>query len=80
VAPYVSQLSPPIFLMYGAMDDLVVPSTQGAPLAQAWLQAHHGDPASAVYEVVPRAGHNIEVRQIDLIYLDQFLDRAIGRP
>jgi acetyl esterase/lipase len=80
VAPYLSAASPPIFLAYGAADNLVVPSTQGAPLARAWVQAHHGDPRSAVYQVVPGAGHNIGAGQIDMHNLDQFLDQAAGRP
>jgi acetyl esterase/lipase len=80
VAPYVSAASPPIFMAYGAVDNLVVPSTQGAPLAHAWAESHHGDPRSAVYEVVPGAGHNIGAAQIDMIDLDHFLDRAVGRP
>jgi hypothetical protein len=79
VAPYVTAASPPIFLAYGGVDNLVVPSTQGAPLARAWIQAHHGDPRSAVYEVVPTGGHNIGTGQIDMNDLDHFLDHAVGR-
>jgi hypothetical protein len=79
VAPYISAASPPIFLAYGAADNLVVPFTQGAPLARAWVQAHHGNPRSAVYEVVPGGGHNIGAGQIDMHDLDQFLDQAAGR-
>jgi acetyl esterase/lipase len=78
VAPYLSAASPPIFMAYGAADNLVVPSTQGAPLARAWVEAHHGDPRSAVYEVVPGGGHNIGVAQIDMTRLDTFLDHAAG--
>jgi hypothetical protein len=80
VAPYISAASPPIFMAYGAVDNLVVPSTQGAPLARAWVQVHHGDPRSAVYEVVRGGGHNIGVGQIDMSDLDRFLDHAAGRP
>jgi acetyl esterase/lipase len=79
VAPYLTELSPPIFMAYGGTDNLVVPSTQGAPLADAWVDAHRGDPGSAVYEVVPRAGHNIGTGQIDMIKLDHFIDHAVGR-
>jgi acetyl esterase/lipase len=80
VATYISAASPPIFLAYGAADNLVVPSTQGAPLARAWTQVHHGDPRSAIYEVVPGGGHNIGIGQIDMRDLDQFLDHAVARP
>jgi acetyl esterase/lipase len=79
VAPYVSAASPPIFMAYGAKDNLVVPATQGAPLVHAWVQAHHGDPRSVVYEVVPGGGHNIGDRQLDMRSLDHFLDHAAGR-
>jgi acetyl esterase/lipase len=79
VAPYVSAASPPIFMAYGAKDNLVVPATQGAPLVHAWVQAHHGDPRSAVYEVVPGGGHNIGDRQLNMLELDHFLDEAAGR-
>jgi hypothetical protein len=80
VAPYVSTASPPIFMAYGATDNLVVPSTQGAPLARAWVHAHHGDARWAVYEVVRGGGHNIGAGQIDMHDLDQFLDHAVGGP
>jgi acetyl esterase/lipase len=79
VAPYASAASPPIFMAYGAKDTLVVPATQGAPLRHAWVQAHHGDPRSAVYEVVPGGGHNIGDGQLDMLDLDHFLDHAAGR-
>jgi acetyl esterase/lipase len=79
VAPYVTSATPPIFMAYGAKDNLVVPATQGAPLVHAWVQAHHGDPGSAVYEVVPGGGHNIGNGQVDMRDLDHFLDQAAGR-
>jgi acetyl esterase/lipase len=80
VKPYLSAASPPIFMAYGAADSLVVPSTQGAPLARAWVQVHHGDPRSAEYEVIPGGGHNIGAGQIDMSDVDHFLDHAVGRP
>jgi acetyl esterase/lipase len=79
VAPYIVAASPPIFLAYGAEDNLVVPSTQGAPLARAWVQAHHGNQHSAVYEVVRGGSHNIGAGQIDMHNLNRFLDHAVGR-
>ena len=77
VAPYVSAASPPIFMAYGADDTLVVPATQGAPLAAVWAQAHGGDPQSVVYEVVAGAGHNLTAANLDMTALDTFLDRAV---
>lgn len=59
VAPYVDSTDPPIFLAYGADDTLVVAATQGNPLARAWIDAHHGNPASASYHVVEGAGHTL---------------------
>jgi acetyl esterase/lipase len=80
VAPYVTAKSPPIFMAYGAADTLVVPATQGAPLAHAWLVAHHGDARSAVYEVVAGQGHNIGAAEINMTALDRFLDNAVEAP
>jgi acetyl esterase/lipase len=80
VAPYISAAGPPIFMAYGTADTLVVPSTQGAPLARAWVHVHRGDPHSVDYDVVTGGGHNIGAGQIDMPDLDQFLDHAVGRP
>jgi acetyl esterase/lipase len=76
VGPYVSAASPPIFMAYGAEDTLVVPATQGAPLAALWARAHGGDPRSVTYEVIAGAGHNIGAAQLDMTALDAFLDGA----
>jgi hypothetical protein len=64
-------------MAYGAEDTLVVPATQGAPLAAVWAQAHGGDPQSVVYEVVAGAGHNLTAANLDMTALDTFLDRAV---
>ena len=80
VAPYVGPTSPPIFMAYGGADTLVVPATQGQPLATAWAAAHPGDPHAVVYDLVPDGGHNLSVAQLDMPALDQFLDRAAGGP
>ena len=80
VAPYVGPASPPIFMAYGGADTLVVPATQGRPLATAWAAAHPRDPHAVVYDLVPAAGHNLSVAQLDMPALDQFLDRAAGGP
>jgi len=78
VAPYVGPGSPPIFMAYGANDTLVVPASQGEPLARTWAAAHPGDTHAVVYDLVPAAGHNLSVAQIEMPALDGFLDRAAG--
>jgi acetyl esterase/lipase len=80
VATYVTGAAPPIFMAYGGDDTLVVPATQGAPLAAIWARAHDGDPQSVSYEVVPGAGHNLTGAQLDMTALDGFLDHAITGP
>jgi acetyl esterase/lipase len=72
VATYLDPSDPPIYLAYGAQDSLVVPATQGAPLAAAWVQAHCGDPAVASYHVVDD-GHNVSPADVDAT-LDPWLD------
>jgi acetyl esterase/lipase len=77
VAPYVDGSDPPIFMVYGALDQLVVPATQGGPLAKLWLDAHHGDQGAAIYDVVPDADHNVDAH-VDMARLGEFLDRSAG--
>jgi len=78
VAPYVDSTAPPIFMAYGGRDTLVVAATQAQPLAQLWVRAHGGNRASAFYDLIPDAGHNISAAQVDMRGLDEFLDRATG--
>ncbi len=78
VASYVDSSSPPIFMAYGGLDTLVVAATQGRPLADLWVRAHAGKASSAVYDLIPNAGHNLSVGDINMRSLDEFLDRAIG--
>jgi acetyl esterase/lipase len=75
VAPWVDRTDPPIFLAYGAHDGLVVPATQGDPLARVWLHAHHGNPASVTYQVLEDAGHTLSGDEL-LTALGQFVDRV----
>jgi hypothetical protein len=77
VAPYVDGSDPPIFMVYGALDQLVVPATQGGPLAKLWLDAHHGDQRAAIYDVLPDADHNVDAH-VDKARLGEFLDRSAG--
>ena len=77
VATYVDRTDPPILLAYGALDTLVVPATQGEPLARIWRDAHGGDPDSASYLVVETAGHTLPSEDT-LGPLTTFLDRVNG--
>ena len=75
VAPWVDRTDPPIFLAYGAHDELVVPATQGDPLARVWLDAHHGNQASVTYQVLVDAGHTLPGEML-LAALGEFVDRV----
>jgi acetyl esterase/lipase len=75
VETWVDRTDPPIYLGYGGQDELVVPATQGEPLARLWLATHGGDPASTTYQVVGDAGHNLPADQT-LQPFSEFLDRA----
>ena len=63
----------------GAQDTLVVPATQGAPLADAWMQTHCGDPTSASYHVVPTAGHDLSPTDVEAT-LDPWMDAHTRLP
>jgi acetyl esterase/lipase len=78
VAPWIDRTDPPIFLAYGAHDELVVPATQGDPLARLWLGAHHGNQASVTYQVLEDAGHTLPGDKL-LAALREFVDR-VTRP
>jgi acetyl esterase/lipase len=75
VATWVDRSDPPIYLAYGAQDELVCAGTQGEPLARAWLAAHGSKPASTSYQVVETAGHTLPLEDT-LSPLTEFLDRV----
>jgi acetyl esterase/lipase len=75
VAPWVDHTDPPIFLAYGAHDGLVVPATQGDPLARVWLAAHHRNQESVTYQVLEDAGHTLSGDKL-LAALGEFVDRV----
>jgi acetyl esterase/lipase len=78
VAPYVDSTDPPIFMTYGAHDDLVVPATQGRPLADLWARVHPTDTGATWYREAP-TDHNLTTADLEPD-LDRFLDgvRALG--
>ena len=75
VWPYVDSADPPIFMAYGADDGLVVATTQGEPLAQAWIEAHLGQTGIVVYDVIQGAGHNLPFDDT-VTPISEFLDRV----
>jgi acetyl esterase/lipase len=77
VAPWVDRSDPPIFLAYGADDDLVIPMTQGDPLARMWLDAHDGNQASVTYHVLEDVGHALPDDRL-LPALGEFIDDVTG--
>jgi len=67
VVPHLAAGAPPAYLAYGAQDTLVVPATQGTPLALAWARAR-GDLAQPVgflrgvwYELEANSNHTFTV-------------------
>jgi pimeloyl-ACP methyl ester carboxylesterase len=79
VAPYVDRSDPPILLAYGTEDGLVVPATQGAPLARVWLDAHDRDATSTTYWAIQRAGHTLPLDRL-AGRLASFFDRVTRMP
>jgi acetyl esterase/lipase len=86
VATHLHGRPPPAFFAYGEQDSLVVPETQGAPLAAAWAAQRGEDEAtpprrrSVWYEQRAEADHNF-TRELDgsllVFWLGQLLDGAL---
>ena len=75
VTTWVDDADPPIYLAYGALDELVVAANQGEPLARAWHDAHDNNPTSASYQLIERAGHNL-TGEDTLGPFTEFVDRV----
>jgi acetyl esterase/lipase len=81
IAPHLTSSAPPAFLVYGLHDTLVPPSTQGRPLAAAWVAAR-GDAARppdgrGVWYEEADDGHNISQASIDVGALEQWLTEVL---
>jgi acetyl esterase/lipase len=83
VATHLDAGAPPAFFAYGTADGLVVPATQGIPLADAWAEAR-GDASpptrwtgSVVYDQTAD-GHTIDNSAVDQVALDSWLDATIS--
>jgi hypothetical protein len=76
----VSEASPPAFLAYGELDDLVPAATHGAPLAMRWAGAKGvsaSGESNVVYDLVPNQGHDVDGNGIDRVALDRFVDNVL---
>jgi len=81
IAPHLTSSAPPAFLVYGIHDTLVPPSTQGRPLAAAWVAAR-GDAARppdgrGVWYEEADDGHNVSQASIDVAALEQWLTEVL---
>jgi acetyl esterase/lipase len=83
VATHLDENAPPAFLAYGSHDGLVIPATQGLPLADAWASAR-GDvrpPTSSTTGVaydLTSSGHSIDGSVVDLPALQAWIDATIA--
>ncbi len=84
VAPHLGADAPPAFLAYGLQDGLVVPATQGIPLAAAWANARDtaGAPITAPGVELEQAdcGHNVEASNLDMTAMEAWIDAVIANP
>src|SRR5262249_20715660 len=85
VATHLHGRPPPAFLAYGDEDGLVVPATQGAPLAEAWAR-QRGETTTTPqrggvwYEARRDAGHNFDATTdggLVSLWLLQVLDGSL---
>jgi acetyl esterase/lipase len=84
VATHLTAGAPPAYLAYGEQDSLVLPTTQGAPLADAWA-AQRGDftqPDPQLrgvwYEQQVNADHNFDLLNSDYVAMERWLRSVIA--
>jgi acetyl esterase/lipase len=83
VATHLDASAPPAFLAYGTHDGLVVPATQGIPLADAWARARGGRNTTA-----PRTSgvdfeqtdsdHNIDASTLSVRAMELWIDTTLA--
>ena len=82
IAPHLTSAAPPAFLVYGVHDTLVRPSTQGRPLAAAWVAGRRDasrPPADrGVWYEEADDGHNVSQATIDVGALEQWLTAVLA--
>jgi acetyl esterase/lipase len=84
IATHLTRSAPPAYLAYGEQDGLVLPTTQGAPLATAWAQ-QRGDlsqPDASLrgvwYEQQANADHNFDLTNSNYKMLELWLRLVIA--
>jgi acetyl esterase/lipase len=84
IATHLSAAAPPAYLAYGEQDSLVVPATQGAPLAQAWA-SQRGDFArpdpqrrGVWYEQQANADHNFDLLNSDYMAMERWVRSVVA--
>jgi acetyl esterase/lipase len=68
---------PPAYWAYGANDDVVDPTAQGAAIASAW--AEQAGPDSSWFDLIEGHGHNIPHWAINQRELEKFVAYAIAQ-
>jgi acetyl esterase/lipase len=71
VRNYVGREAPPIYIVWGSYDPLFIPSQQVTPLVAAWEKARLN---KQVDVQAVNAGHGIDLDQLNLPRINQFLD------
>jgi len=82
IAPYLDADAPPAFLAYGGTDDLVVSTTQGIPLAQAWTRARGDNGPEPTWTrgvsfQQTTDGHNIDSTELDVDAMQTWIAAVI---
>ena len=85
VATHLDASAPPAFLAYGSRDGLVIPATQGIPLADAWADARGETqpPTASTHGVAydqTNSGHTIDSSVVDLAAMQTWLDATLAPP
>ncbi len=82
IAPHLDAGAPPAFLAYGATDGLVVSTTQGLPLAQAWTRARGDDGPEPTWTdgvsfQQTASGHNIDATELNVDEMQTWIAAVI---
>jgi hypothetical protein len=82
VTSHLDASAPPAFLAYGGTDNLVVSTTQGIPLAQAWTLARDDDGPEPTWTrgvsfQQTTGDHNIDSSELNLDAMQTWIDAVI---
>jgi acetyl esterase/lipase len=64
----------PVYVLHGGLDGMFPAAVHGVAVADAWTRAGQ----TAVVEVAPFAGHNLDVSNVDVRAIEAFLDQAVA--